>query len=730
MKRMYAALTVATAGTLAACFDDQPITPVEPIPAPTLSVVASTPMGGIDGFYFLAPIAEPPKAVPNDPTILDLLATEICECNGSACVGPLVRRFTSAITSPDRLQLVENALYRAEWNTQTDQLDPAKMYRIRVLGSGTELGYANVNILGAGEERDPSGVINLRAGATLPIRFKVQSGAAQRVGPGGGTVQLNSGVRLVVPAGAVAQDLLLTATPATNLPPGSLPLIPGTGWDFGPDGTVFSAPVTMTIPYNAATLPPGVVESDLRIHKLVNGAWQQQNAGQVDLVNKTVSAEVNGFSVYIVIPRNPVTPEDLTAPVVRALEVRDPVTGQYGSAVTLQASAADAPLTMRLKITDDIAGVLFIDVRLVSPSGKQVRFPCYTGAAPNTGSDTNGEWICTSLIPRYSENGAWSLATVWVRDRVQNFDIYGQQRGGLCNSNNCIAGAAQITVSSSPSDVTQPVLQSVVVSPDVTPRLYGPSLTIASTGNVQALRLGFQVTDDFSGLGGYQLFDGLGLEFLAPNGQVQPFQGLACTLTSGTNLNGFWDCLFTIPAQAQPGTWKLDRLRVPDRVGNGGWPGFADYRDNRQGQLCNPAGNCIANPTVIVTGTGDAAPPALQTVNIQPAGNIVTTNLGFTDNLSGVSFVRVVYNSTTTTQFQECITSLTGGTVTNGTWGCTINFSSLAARGQWILSLQAYDVAGNLRQYYRRPADGFLCYRDVGQNEVCQDFGATDLILQ
>ncbi len=397
--------------------------------------------------------------------------------------------------------------------------------------------------------------------------------------------------------------------------------------------------------------------------------------------------------------------------------------------MTVQAGAADAPLTMRLQITDDIAGVLFIDVRLTSPSGKQRRFPCYTGAAPNTGSDTNGEWICSSLIPRYSEDGPWTLETVWVRDRVQNYDIYSRRQNGLCNSNNCIAGAAQVTVSSAPSDVTQPVVQSVMVSPDVTPRLYNPSLTIPSTNNIQVLRLGFQASDDISGLGGYQPFDGLGLELAAPNGQLQGFQG-SCTMTSGTNLSGFWDCLFTIPAQAQPGIWKVARLRVPDRVGNGGWPGISDYRDNGRGQLCNPAGHCVGTPTVTVTGTGDAEPPTLQTVNILSAGTSVTTDLGFTDNLSGVKFVRVVYNSTTTTQYQECIATLTGGTVTNGAWGCTINFSSVAARGQWALSIQTYDVAGNLRQYGRRATDGFLCYQDVGQSQVCQDFGVTDLILQ
>lgn len=730
MKQMHAAFIATAIAGLTACFDDEAITPPKPAPVASLAVGATGPRGGLDGFYFLTPIAQTPDAIRTDPTLVDLLTIEICEWNGTSCTGPLVRRFTSTNNPPDRLRLADNAFYRADWSTQADNLDPAKSYRIRVLGSGTELGYTDVNILAPGEERDRSGVVNIPLGGALPIRFKVQPGTVQRMGPSGGTVQLNNGVRVTLPSGALTQDLLLTATPATNLPPGALPLIPGTGWDFGPDGTVFAKPVTMTIPYNPANLPQGVVEADLRIHKLVNGAWQQQNAGRVDLVNKTVSAEVNGFSVYVIIPRNPVTPEDLTAPVVTALQVLDPATGQYGSSVTLQTSASDATLTMRLQITDDIAGVLFIDVRLLSPSRQQVRFPCYTGAAPNTGSDTNGEWICTALIPRYSENGPWSVETVWVRDKVQNFDIYGQRPAGLCNNKNCIANAARISMNSTPSDVSQPLLSALQVSPNVTPRLYGSTVTVASTAAPQVVHIGFQVTDDISGLGGYQIFDGLGWELTAPNGQVQPFQGPPCTLTAGNNLNGFWECPVTIPGQAQPGTWRITRLRVPDRVGNGGWPGSADYRDNRAGQLCIPNGYCLANPTIIVTGTGDAAAPDLQSVNIQSVGSNVTTNLGFLDNLSGVGFVRVVYHSTTTTQFQECFASRTSGTITSGTWGCTVAFSSLAARGQWVLSLQVIDVAGNSRQYGRRPADGFLCYTDLGQPSVCQNFGTTDLILQ
>jgi hypothetical protein len=86
--------------------------------------------------------------------------------------------------------------------------------------------------------------------------------------------------------------------------------------------------------------------------------------------------------------------------------------------------------------------------------------------------------------------------------------------------------------------------------------------------------------------------------------------------------------------------------------------------------------------------------------------------------------------SAVTNQFQECFPSLNAGTPTNGTWSCTITFSQFAARGQWFLSVQAFDLAGNSRFYSRRASDGFLCYFDPNAGTVCQDFGPTDLVLQ
>ena len=95
-------------------------------------------------------------------------------------------------------------------------------------------------------------------------------------------------VSLVLPAGAVSEPVFLTAEPATGLPEEPTP-IPGTAFDFGPDGIVFDVPVTLAIGYEPADVPPGVSENELGLHKLVGGVWVQVDAGMVDAVNNSVS---------------------------------------------------------------------------------------------------------------------------------------------------------------------------------------------------------------------------------------------------------------------------------------------------------------------------------------------------------------------------------------------------------------------------------------------------------
>lgn len=70
------------------------------------------------------------------------------------------------------------------------------------------------------------------------------------VGPGGGTVLLGDGPAMVVPAGALGSVTTLTIAPSPIAAPSGA--VTGV-FQFGPDGTTFSAPVKVTFPVPAAT---------------------------------------------------------------------------------------------------------------------------------------------------------------------------------------------------------------------------------------------------------------------------------------------------------------------------------------------------------------------------------------------------------------------------------------------------------------------------------------------
>ena len=129
--------------------------------------------------------------------------------------------------------------------------------------------------------------------------------------PAGGEVSLADGaVNLVFPASAVSEAVVITAEPATGLPAQPVP-IPGTAFAFGPDGTVFAQPVTLTIGYDPANVPQGVPEEELRLHELVGSAYVEVDAGVVDVANHTVSGAIDGFSVFAILRTLSVTTASL-----------------------------------------------------------------------------------------------------------------------------------------------------------------------------------------------------------------------------------------------------------------------------------------------------------------------------------------------------------------------------------------------------------------------------------
>ena len=190
----------------------------------------------------------------------------------------------------------------------------------------TVSGSGLVSAVAAGTATVTATSEGVSASATITVR---EGGV---VGATGGTVATTNGLATVtVPAGAAASSVPISITPVTN-PPADPKLIAGTAYDFGPDGTTFSQPVTLALKYDAAAAV-GRTPTQFRVHKLVNNVWTLLPGGTVDVGTRTVRAPTSSFSTYAVLEIAPVASVTVT-----------PGTGQVlvGATLALAAQPKDA----------------------------------------------------------------------------------------------------------------------------------------------------------------------------------------------------------------------------------------------------------------------------------------------------------------------------------------------------------------------------------------------------
>ncbi len=114
----------------------------------------------------------------------------------------------------------------------------------------------------------------------------------------GGVVRTSDGrVTIEVPPGAVSAETTVTIRSVADDPADAL-LVPGSTYELGPDGITFDVPVTLTIAYDAARIPAGVEEAELRIAKRVEAGWSEVAGSTVDTAAHVARAELGGFSTY------------------------------------------------------------------------------------------------------------------------------------------------------------------------------------------------------------------------------------------------------------------------------------------------------------------------------------------------------------------------------------------------------------------------------------------------
>jgi hypothetical protein len=126
-----------------------------------------------------------------------------------------------------------------------------------------------------------------------------QINITKTVGTEGGVVSGSDGTSVNVPMGALGMSTNITITPVTvTAPPGTV--LVGPAYDFGPNGTQFSTPVTITLPYDPAKIPSGHSASEIVIYTAPSGTTNYTATSTTfGSSSNTVQTSASHFTVYL-----------------------------------------------------------------------------------------------------------------------------------------------------------------------------------------------------------------------------------------------------------------------------------------------------------------------------------------------------------------------------------------------------------------------------------------------
>ncbi|GAB3794836.1 hypothetical protein GCM10028819_09760 [Spirosoma humi] len=135
----------------------------------------------------------------------------------------------------------------------------------------------------------------VKPGVPTAVGKPLSAQLSKTIGPAGGTLSSADGtMRLRVPPGALSKETLITAQPVENTAFGGA----GVGYEFGPHGTQFAKPVTLSWTYKDADLRGSSPEALGIAYQDDKGIWQGRNNLVVIANQHRVVAPLYHFSRY------------------------------------------------------------------------------------------------------------------------------------------------------------------------------------------------------------------------------------------------------------------------------------------------------------------------------------------------------------------------------------------------------------------------------------------------
>jgi len=313
---------------------------------------------------------------------------------------------------------------------------------------------------------------------------------------------------------------------------------------------------------------------------------------------------------------------------------------------------------------------------MVSPKVGKVTRSAYLTFKRTSGNAKNGTWKATTTIPRWTNNGSWTINGLSAVDAGYGTAYYSPVAGGTWGS----SWPRHVTVISTP-DVTPPKITKITLS----------KKSVSTAKSAKKINVTVRTSDARSGaksayVGGYY------------SSKTQSHGVSAYLKRSGGSTN---KAVFT-------GT-----LNIPRWVGKAKhtWSLNASVSDalfNSQGYSAKQLKAKKLKNSFKVKSSDDKTKPTLpsvsftpKTIDVKKASKSVTVTAKLKDTHSGVSYVNAQF--TTANGYGASYSASlkrTGGKATNGTWKGKIVFPKCTPpAGTYRLSLSAGDAAGNYNYF-------------------------------
>ena len=151
-------------------------------------------------------------------------------------------------------------------------------------------------------------------GLRLPQVVAPHPGVDDRAAGSGGTVSISDGTSVAVPANSLGQDTPISVAPESNPVTLDGVILVGGVYRFGPEGTQFSVPATVTVAFDPSLLPSDATATDILILTAPVGSTEVVELPTSLVDDRHASATTMHFSDFVAGVKKKIKDGDMSQP--------------------------------------------------------------------------------------------------------------------------------------------------------------------------------------------------------------------------------------------------------------------------------------------------------------------------------------------------------------------------------------------------------------------------------